>query len=86
MVNEIQLFESPDPSPSDFCLCGWMKSEVYKRKVDTADELLTHILVAVARIQKREDKLRRTQHAIFAHELRSSLRLAVGFCNIYCVL
>ena len=37
-----------------------MKSEVYKRKVDTRDELLARILDAAARIKKREDQLRRT--------------------------
>jgi hypothetical protein len=38
-----------------------MNSEVYKRKVDTPDELLPFILdAATARINKREDKLRRT--------------------------
>jgi hypothetical protein len=26
---------SPDLTPLDFCLWGWMKSEVYGRKVDT---------------------------------------------------
>jgi hypothetical protein len=31
---------SPDLNPLDFCLWGWMKSEVYRRKVDTWDELL----------------------------------------------
>jgi hypothetical protein len=36
---------------------GWMKSEVYKRKVDTPDELLAHILDAAALIKK----LRSTQ-------------------------
>ena len=37
-----------------------MKSEVYKRKVDTRGELLGRILDAAARITKREDQLRRT--------------------------
>jgi len=37
-----------------------MKSEVYKRKVDTADELLASILVAAGCVMKREDQLRRT--------------------------
>jgi soluble P-type ATPase len=36
-----------------------MKSEVYKRKVDTRDELLARILDAAACIKKREDQLRR---------------------------
>ena len=34
--------------------------EVYKRKVDTADELLASILDAAGCIKKREDQLRRT--------------------------
>jgi len=37
-----------------------MKSEVYKTKVDTTDELLARILDAADRIKKREDQLRRT--------------------------
>jgi len=37
-----------------------MKSEVYKRKVDTRDELLARILDASAGIKNREDQLRRT--------------------------
>ena len=37
-----------------------MKSEVYKTKVDTRDELLARIFDAAACIKKREDQLRRT--------------------------
>jgi hypothetical protein len=37
-----------------------MKSEVYKLKVDTRDELLARIFYAAACIKKREDQLRRT--------------------------
>jgi hypothetical protein len=59
MVTEIELLESPGLTPLDFCLWGWMKSRVYKRKVDTRDELLACILDAAARIKKREDQLRR---------------------------
>jgi hypothetical protein len=36
-----------------------MKSEVYKREVDTQDELLARVLDAAARMKKREDQLRR---------------------------
>jgi len=36
-----------------------MKNEVYKRNVDTQDELLACILDAAARIEKCEDQLRR---------------------------
>jgi hypothetical protein len=48
---------SPDLTPLDFCLWGWMKSEVYKR-VDTWDELLDHIMDTIARIKERQDELR----------------------------
>jgi hypothetical protein len=37
-----------------------MKSEVYKRELDTPDELLARILDAAGCIKKREDQLRRT--------------------------
>ena len=40
-----------------------MKSEVYKIKVDTRDELLARISDAAARINESEDQLkRRTRH------------------------
>jgi hypothetical protein len=60
MENEIQLFESTDQTSLDFCLWGGRKSEVCKRKVDTADELSARILDPAASIKKREDQLRRT--------------------------
>ena len=60
MGGEIELFESTDRTPLDFCLWGWMKSGVHKRKVDTRDELLARILDAAACIKKGEDQLRRT--------------------------
>jgi hypothetical protein len=62
MVTEIELLESPDLSPLDFYLWGWMKSKVYKRKVDTQDTLFAHILDAAACIKKREDQLRQTTY------------------------
>jgi len=37
-----------------------MKCEVYRKMVDTPDELLARILDAAAGIKKREDRLRRT--------------------------
>jgi hypothetical protein len=51
---------SPDFTPLEFCLWGWMKSEVYRRKVDTRDELLVNPLDVIACIKERQDALRRT--------------------------
>ena len=32
MVTDSAVLESPNLTPSDLYLCGWMKSEVYKKK------------------------------------------------------
>ena len=41
-----------------------MKSDVYKRKVVTRDELLARVLDAALRIKEREVQLRRTTRDI----------------------
>jgi len=58
MVTEIELFESQAPALLDFSLGRWMKSEVYKRSMNTRHDLLARILDAVARIKGREDQFR----------------------------
>ena len=56
---KIQLFEV-GLTCLDFCLCGWMKSEVYKEKVNTRDELVVRIMNSAALIkQERQEDLRR---------------------------
>ena len=54
------MFESPDPTPLDFCLWCWMNSEVYKRRVDTGDKLAARISDAAARTTKCEAQFRQT--------------------------
>jgi len=48
---KIQLFEV-GAYRSDFCLWGWIKSEVYKEKVNTKDELVARIMNSAALIQQ----------------------------------
>jgi hypothetical protein len=48
----------------DFGLWGWMKSEVYKEKVNTRDELLAVIMDGAALIKERQDHLRRTTRTV----------------------
>ena len=61
---KIQLFEV-GLYRSDFCLWGWMKSEVYKEIVNTRDELVARIMNSAALIkQERQDDLRRATRAI----------------------
>jgi len=61
---KIQLFEV-GAYRSDFCLWGWMKSEVYKEKVITIEELVVRIMTSGALIkQERQDDLRRVTRTI----------------------
>ena len=40
MVTQIELFESPELTPLEFCMWGWKKRGAYKRKVET---LVSHV-------------------------------------------
>ena len=61
---KIQLFEV-GAYRSNFCLWGWMKSEVYKEKVNTRDELVACIMNSASLLkQERQDNLRRATHTI----------------------
>jgi len=61
---------SPDLTPLDFCLWGFMKSEVYRKKVDTRDKLLVNILDVIACIKERQDALRRTTRHVFTRDAK----------------
>ena len=64
MCVKIQLFEV-GLTALDFCLWGWMKSEVYKEKVKAKDELVTRIMNGATLIkQERQDDLRRATRTI----------------------
>jgi hypothetical protein len=55
---KIQLFEVV-ACRSDFCLWGWMKSEVYKEKVNKRDEFVARIMNSAALLnQESKDALR----------------------------
>jgi len=60
----IQLF-AVGAYRSNFCLWGWMKSEVYKEQVNTRDELVARIMNSAALIkQERQDDLRSATRTI----------------------
>jgi hypothetical protein len=57
--------ERTDPMVLGFCLWGWKKSEVYKEKVNTRDELVARIMNSAAIIkQERQDDLRRATRTV----------------------
>jgi hypothetical protein len=64
VVIDTELFEYAELKLFDFRLWGWMKSEVYTRSLDTADELLASILDVAGCIKRREDQLRRTTRVL----------------------
>jgi hypothetical protein len=59
MCVKIQLFEV-GAYKSDFCLWGWVKSVVYKEKVNTREELVARIMNIAALIkQEHQDDFTR---------------------------
>ena len=67
-------------TPLDFCLWGWMKSEVYKEKVNKKDELVAHIMNSAALIkQECQDDLRGATRTIVK---RGEKCIEVG-CGIF---
>ena len=61
---KIQLFEV-GAYRSDFCLWGWMKSEVYKENANTRDDLVARSMNSAAVIkQERQDDLRRATRTV----------------------
>jgi len=61
---KVQLFEV-GAYRLDFCLWGWMKSEVYKENVNTRDEFVTRIMNSAAFMkQERQDDLSRATRTV----------------------
>ena len=79
---KLQLFEV-GAYRLDFYLWGWMKSEVYKEKVNTRDELVARIMHIDAFIkQERQEDLRRA-NVLLPRGLKSALKSVVRFLNTY---
>lgn len=66
---------SPDLTPLDYCLWGWLKSLVYATKVQTREELLDRIVNSAAVIRNDQRALQRATRAI--HK-RASKCIEVG--------
>ena len=79
---EMQLFEF-GRYRLDFCLWGWMKSEVYKEKVNTRDELVARIMSSAALV-KNAKTTSGELHVLLPRGLKCALKGIVGFLNTYC--
>jgi hypothetical protein len=79
---EIQFFEF-GAYRYDFCLWGWMKSEVYKEKVNTRDELVARIMNSAALIkQECQDDFRRATRTV-AKRVEKCIEIVGGIFNTY---
>jgi len=68
---KIQLFED-GAYRSDFCLWGWMKSKVYKEKVNIRNKLVARIMNSAALIkQECQDDLRRATRTVAKRDEKS---------------
>ena len=69
----------PRPYSLEFCRWGWMKSEVYKERVNTRDELVAPIMnIAALLKQERQDDLKRATSAT-AKRIEKCIEVMVGF-------
>jgi hypothetical protein len=78
---KIQLFEI-GAYKYDFCLCGWMKSEVYKEKVNTR-EFVARIMNIAALIKHERQDTSGELHVLLPREMKSALNSMVGFLSTY---
>ena len=70
---------SPDLSPLDYCVLGWMKELVYSVKVVTRVALLGRIFDAADRIRNSQRKLQRTTRALRIYTLHVSCIMRVYY-------
>jgi hypothetical protein len=78
---KIQLFKD-GAYRLDFCLWGWMKSEVYKEKVNTRDGLVARIMNSAALIKSKISKTTSGElPVLLPRGLKSALKSLVGFLN-----
>jgi hypothetical protein len=78
------LFQSAVVTPLDFSLWVCLKSEADKRSVDTPDKLLAGIFDAAARMEKREDQLRRTTRDLHTRAAKCIEFDGGIFQNLFC--
>ena len=89
MLIEIELFECPDLNTLDICVCVCVCvcaravgcTAKFQKESPIYETNCWHVFWMLLPAKSNEMKSNE-QHAIFAHVLKSALRLAVGFSNV----
>ena len=68
---------------SDFYLWEWMKSEVYKEKVNTREDWSLALWIVLPSWSKNAKTTAGELHVLLPRELTSALKSMVGFLNTY---
>jgi hypothetical protein len=76
---------SPNLTPLEFCLWGWMNSEVYKSKVDTRDKSLARIVDASAHTKMwRSTQMNNTQSSHMTFKVHRDFLTFIVNCKKIC--
>jgi len=68
---------------SDFCMWAWMKSKVYKEKVNITDELVARIMNSAALLKEEcQDDLRRATRTVVKRDEKCT-EVDGGILNTY---
>ncbi|KAJ4443753.1 hypothetical protein ANN_05531 [Periplaneta americana] len=57
--------KSPDLTPLDYWMWGWLKSEVYKSKVEIGKEFLARILLACSQVKECPNQIRSVTQQLY---------------------
>jgi len=74
----------PYCAPLDYFLWGWMKSKVYRTKVDTRDELIDRIMDVIDSIKGRQDTLRQATYHVLTRVSKCTNVDGGIFEKMYC--
>lgn len=61
---------SPDLSPLDYCIWGWMKGQVYKTRINSREELIARIMDSATQLKEHPRKLRNSTKAVHKRALK----------------
>jgi hypothetical protein len=73
---------SPDLTPLDFCLCGYMQSLVYETPVETQHDLVGRIAVTAGTIRESFKEFSITKPGGEEHAIKSAAAILSNYYNV----